>query len=522
MPQYLGLDSSTQSLTAVVVDTDAGKVVLNESVNFGRDLPQYQCPNGFLANPDPLVKHSDPLLWVDALELLLGRCRQQGFDWSKIRGISGSGQQHGSVYLNERFFESLSFDPATPLAGQLKPCLSRLTAPIWMDSSTNAECVEIAQAAGGVAEVVRISGSRPIERFTGPQIRKFAKEDRPAYAKTARIHLVSSFMASVIAGTDAPIDFGDGAGMNLLDLAAGEWNGKLLLATAPKLRDKLSTPVPSHTQIGEVAACFVKKYGFSAGTPVLAFSGDNPCSLVGMGAIQPGTAVLSLGTSDTFFAAMRKPVTDPKGYGHVFGNPAGGFMSLICLKNGSLAREAVMKKFGLDWDAFAKAILEQTEAGNGGNLMLPFFEAEITPLVLKAGPQLFGTAAFVAWRNGPAAARAIVEAQAINLKLHSAWIGEKTKAIRVTGGASKNVGILQVLADVFGAKLFRLGGVTNSAALGAALRAANGVGGAAWEVLFDRFAATDPQVISPNRSNAKAYEKLAKEFTARLKDTYGL
>ena len=50
----------------------------------------------------------------------------------------------------------------------------------------------------------------------------------------------------------------------------------------------------------------------------------------------------------------------------------------------------------------------------------------------------------------------------------------------------------------------------------------SGIGGAAWEVLFERFAATAPQVISPNKANAKTYEKLAKDFTARLKDAYGL
>ena len=43
-------------------------------------------------------------------------------------------------------------------------------------------------------------------------------------------------------------------------------------------------------------------------------------SLVGCGAEKPGTAVVSLGTSDTFFAAMDEFRTDPDGYGHVFGN----------------------------------------------------------------------------------------------------------------------------------------------------------------------------------------------------------
>ena len=218
---------------------------------------------------------------------------------------------------------------------------------------------------------------------------------------------------------------------------------------------------------------------------------------------------------------MRRPVTDPKGYGHVFGNPAGGFMSLIAVKNGSLAREAVLNRFGLGWDAFAKAVLEETPAGNNGNLMLPYYEAEITPLVLEPGPKLFGTDAFVNWQDGPAAVKAIVEAQAVNLKIHSSWIGEEPSIIRVTGGASKNPGILQVLADVFGATLQRLR-VSNSAGLGAGLRAANAVAGIPWQALFDVFSAVEPASVKPNPANAAVYAKLEHTFAAKLNETYGI
>ena len=53
MAHFLGLDSSTQSLTALVIDTDSGQVVADHSVNFGQRLPAYKSPNGFLAHPIP-------------------------------------------------------------------------------------------------------------------------------------------------------------------------------------------------------------------------------------------------------------------------------------------------------------------------------------------------------------------------------------------------------------------------------------------------------------------------------------
>ena len=106
MGLYLGLDSSTQSLSALVIDTEAGQVVLQDAVNFGQDLPEYGSPQGFLPNPDAKLRHGDPLLWVAALELLFTKIAKRGFDFATVSGVSGSGQQHGSVYLNQRISDA--------------------------------------------------------------------------------------------------------------------------------------------------------------------------------------------------------------------------------------------------------------------------------------------------------------------------------------------------------------------------------------------------------------------------------
>jgi xylulokinase len=514
MAFFLGLDSSTQSLSAMVIDTAEGRVVVDESVNFGADLPSYRSPHGVLENSDPSVRHSDPLMWVEALDLLLSRVQKDGFDWSTVSGISGAGQQHGSVYLKEPLRDAGRWRTNKNLVDQVRPLLSYPTSPMWMDSSTGEECREIAAAAGGRERVLKISGSIPIERFTGPQIRKIWKTAPDVYRETAEIHLVSSFMASLLTGGSAPIDLGDGAGMNLLDLATARWSTALLDATAPGLAAKLQVPVASHTRVGPIAPYFVERYGFRASTPVIAFTGDNPSSLVGMGAIAPGTRLISLGTSDTVFAAMDGPRTDPNGYGHVFGNPAGGFMSLICFTNGSLAREEVAKRFGLDWPQFTKAISE-TPAGNGDRLLLPYFTAETTPR-FAAGVELFGSDAFVAWREPAEAARAVVEAQALSMRRFSEWIGHAPKQLVLTGGASRNPGIQRIVADVFQCpvRTLRTG---NASALGGALRAAQAAGGCTWKDLFAAFVGLDPDVnVVPDASARAAYDHLGRLLDEKL------
>ncbi len=511
---FLGLDSSTQSLSAVVIDPAAGKIAASCSVNFGKDLPDYGAPSGFIPDGKNGEVHADPRMWLDALDLLLKRLAEE-VDLSRIEIIAGSGQQHGSVYVSEGFDAALeNLDPSRGLSEQLGEYFSRDTSPIWMDTSTGAECAEISAALGGDAEVCARSGSIAIERFTGPQIRKFSKTDPAGYAATKTIHLVSSFIASVLAGKPLPIDFGDGAGMNLLNLAELGWDSELLAATATGLGEKLLPPASCLTPQGTVSAYFSAKYGISRSCRVCPFTGDNPASLVGMGATSPGQAVISLGTSDTFFAAMESPKTDPKGYGHVFGNPAGGFMSLICFRNGSLAREALRDELRAYWSAFEKEALATTVVSAGKNLTLPFYGAEITPRHDFDKP----VADFSEEPTPALRIRSLLEGQFLNMKLHSEWMGVATERIRLTGGASKNDGIAQLVADVFQAPVERLD-VANSAALGAALiaAAAGGHDLVGLEGVFCKPAAES--LLLPDTSLAGNYSTALTNFRKLLKQT---
>jgi len=510
MSVFLGLDSSTQSLKAMLIDAAKGEIIALEAVNFGKDLPEFDCPNGVLDNPDPLVKHSNPLLWLAALDLALAKLAKAGAPLSEVKGLGGSGQQHGSVYLKKSFGKILgSLDPKRPLAGQLEPALARKTSPIWMDSSTSEDCRALEKAIG--PRLQSDTGSPAIERFTGPQIRKFARTEPEAYAETATIHLVSSFLASVLCGASAPIDYGDGAGMNLLNLKTLSWDEEIANACAPGLLSKLPPAAPTGRIAGGLSPYF-EKYGLKAGTPVSLFTGDNPASLIGAGAAKPGVAVVSLGTSDTFFAAMDAMATDPGGCGHVFGSPAGGFMSLVCFKNGSLAREKVRDMFEMDWKAFDAEALA-AKPGGDGRMTLPIFVPEITPPILKPGLRLKGDALFESGK-APAGAmfRALLESQALSIKLNSAWMGTEFKTVRITGGASRSAALRRVFADVFQAKLESVS-VPDGAALGAAMIAAHAAGGVPWDELSAKFCKASDS-IEPDKSLASLYESMLKSFAA--------
>ena len=467
MSLYLGLDCSTQSLSAMMLDASASppRVVFEHALDYDAALPSYGTRHGVLPSADPRVRVSPPLMWVEALDAVLGAAAGSGLDLGRLAAISGSAQQHGSVYLNATADERLAaLDAAQPPTPQLRGGFSRPVAPIWMDSSTSAECAEIEAAVGGRAALARLTGSRAFERFTGPQIRRFWKQQPEEYAATTRVHLVSSFLGSALIGAHAPLEPGDASGMNLMDLATGRWAPAALDATAPELADRLPSIVPSSSVIGELSPYWQARHGLPPAR-VVAWSGDNPSSLIGTGLVREGTLAVSLGTSDTVFGLMRAPRVDEGGTGHVFGAPTGDWMGLTCFRNGSLARERVRDEHGLDWAAFSAA-LDSAPAGNRGGLLLPWFEPEITPAVPTAGVRRRG----IDPEDAAAEVRGLIEAQMMALANHSAWMGVDVDAIHATGGASANVAILQVMADVFGADVYRFES-TNSACLGAALRA---------------------------------------------------
>jgi xylulokinase len=216
---------------------------------------------------------------------------------------------------------------------------------------------------------------------------------------------------------------------------------------------------------------------------------------------------ISLGTSDTLFGFMPKLHVDPAAEGHVFGSPTGHYMSLICFKNGSLAREKVRDHYQMNWRSF-NAALRETPCGNEGRVFIPWFDPEITPTVLEAGPRFHR----LDWSDPPAMVRGVLEGQMAAMRLHSQWMGVKTRTIYATGGAAANRDLLQVMADIFDAEVLP-SKITGTAALGAAIRAWHADlldqgRKPSWEELIEGLC--DPvfeQRISPRPEYRAVYEK---------------
>ncbi|XP_076902259.1 xylulose kinase 2-like [Bidens hawaiensis] len=485
---FLGFDSSTQSLKATVLDSNLC-ILTSEIVNFDSELPHYKTKDGVYR--DSLINGrivSPTLMWVEALDLILQRLQDsKKFDFKKIAAVSGSGQQHGSVYWKKGSSEVLSsLDPKKPLVDQVGQTFATKESPIWMDSSTTEQCRAIEKAVGGPLELSKLTGSRAFERFTGPQIRRIYETQPDVYNNTERISLVSSFVASILIGKYACIDHTDGSGMNLMDIKEKVWSKRALEATAPGLEEKVGKLAPAHAVAGLIAPYFVQRFQFNKECLVIQCSGDNPNSLAGLTINTPGDLAISLGTSDTVFGITIEHKASLEG--HVLPNPVDpeSYMVMLCYKNGSLTREDIRDRCAdKSWDAFSQ-YLKQAPPLNGGKLGFYYKDHEILP-PLPIGYHRYTLENFkgdtldgvieqeVKEFDPPSEIRALIEGQFLSMRGHAERFGMPTppKRIIATGGASANHSILTSIASIFGCNVYTVQR-PDSASLGAALRAAHG------------------------------------------------
>lgn len=516
---FLGIDSSTQSMTGVLIDPRGGGEpwLLETSVRFDDYYREaYGIQDGVVKRGNEVW--SNPLMWVEALDLLMTQLRQKAADagckLDAVKAVAVSGQQHGTVYLNEKAAGALGgLSARSTLKDQLSGIFSRPEAPIWMDSSTREQCERIERHMADHGGLLQVTGNRAFERFSGPQIRKFFERQPSQYAATRQIALVSSFVASLLAGKIAAVDATDGSGTNLIDIRARQWSSDALRATADDLESRMLPITPSGSEVGTISPYFSEKYGFAGSCRVFPGAGDNPSSLIGLGLVRPGQMGISLGTSDTLFVCVAEPRVCTTGEGCLFGSPDDtNYMALICFKNGSLTRETVRQQYQLSWEEFG-ALLRTTPMGKEPGIILSYPEPEIVPDV----PHSFWLYHGLSPREVGRCVRAIVESRALSARIHSEWMGAKVESIRITGGASANADICQVFADVFGVPVESIK-TTNSAALGAALRACHGHraaegGAASWEEVVEPF--TRPTAsTTPSPDRRSAYDALLETYRA--------
>ncbi|MEU1447812.1 xylulokinase [Streptomyces mirabilis] len=339
-PLVVGVDTSTQSTKALVVDASTGQVVASG-----------QAPHTVSTGAG---RESDPRQWWDALREALHQCGEEAHE---AAAVSIGGQQHGLVTLDAHG------DPVRP-------------ALLWNDVRSAPQARRLVEELGGPKAWAERTGSVPGPSFTVTKWAWLAEHEPDAVRATAAVRLPHDYLTERLTG-EGTTDRGDASGTGWWASGTERYDEEVLahVGLDPALLPRIAQP-------GEVAGTVHARdeLPFSKGTLVAAGTGDNAAAALGLG-LRPGTAVLSLGTSGTVYAVSTRRPADPTGTVAGFADARGDWLPLACTLNCTLAVDRVAALLGLDREA--------VEPGAGVTL-LPYLDGERTPNLPHASGLLHG------------------------------------------------------------------------------------------------------------------------------------
>jgi xylulokinase len=342
-PLVVGVDTSTQSTKALVVDASTGRVVAGG-----------QAPHTVSSGAG---RESDPRQWWDALCEALHQC---GDAAREAAAVSIGGQQHGLVTLDTRG------EPVRP-------------ALLWNDVRSAPQAARLVEELGGAKAWAERTGSVPGPSFTVTKWAWLAENEPDAIRATMAVRLPHDYLTERLTG-QGTTDRGDASGTGWWASATEAYDEETLahVGLDPALLPRVVRP-------GEVAGTVRDSHDlpFAKGTLVAPGTGDNAAAALGLG-LRPGTPVLSLGTSGTVYAVSKRRPADPTGTVAGFADAHGDWLPLACTLNCTLAVDRVAALLNLDREA-----VEPLDPASGVTL-LPYLDGERTPALPGASGLLHG------------------------------------------------------------------------------------------------------------------------------------
>ena len=300
----------------------------------------------------------------------------------------------------------------------------------------------------------------------------------------------------------------------LLDMHARAWS-PTAVGLAGISAEQLP-PIHATTAQLPLCAAAAAHIGLPSGTPVVLGAGDGPLGNLGTGAIIPGVAGLSLGTSGAVRVAVNEPAVDDKGALFCFALTDALWVLGGAISNGGAvarwAERALVPDVQGGGAAADEALLQlagTVPAGSDGLVMLPYLLAERAPLW---SPSLCG--AYLGLRHEHTRAhlaRAAIEGTCAQVRLIVERLQEviAVDSVRATGGVFRAPLWRQIMAATLGRPL-RVIGEAEGTALGAAALGLLALGRApsltaALALLRDR-EAVEPSPTVPDPALVAAYE----------------
>jgi len=351
-------------------------------------------------------------------------------------------------------------------------------------------------------DVLARTGSGVTQQSIAPKIEWLRRHDPAAFAATT--HFVGAYDFIVRQLTDViAVESNWALESGLWDLHSDSWDREILDACS--ISEKMLPQVIASGQIiGGLTSEVSTLTGLAENVPVVMGGADHVLSTLAAGAVTEGETVVKIGGAGDVLVVTSEPVVDERLFLDYHATP-GQYLSNGCMATSGAAIRWFAEQFaeGCSLDELNAAV-NQTPAGSSGVVFLPYLLGEKTPL-----HDPLARAAFVGMHLGTTRAdlfRAVLEGVAYGVRHHLDIIQERgfsISVVRLTDGGARSALLGQILADILGREVRRLG-EGHSSALGAALIAAHAVG------IIDNYdslaeAVETIEVHSPHRGGA--YER---------------
>ncbi|MFI7005092.1 xylulokinase [Streptomyces sp. NPDC050145] len=460
-PLVVGVDSSTQSTKALVVDVATGAVVASG-----------QAPHTVTTGAG---HESDPEEWYGALRTALARC---GDAARRAAAVSVGGQQHGLVTLDAH-------------GRPVRPAL------LWNDVRSAPQARRLVAELGGPKEWAERFGSVPGASFTVAKWAWLAEHEPAAVRATAAVRLPHDYLTGRLTGGPGTTDRGDVSGTGWWASRTEAYDEDVLdrVGLEPALLPRVVAP-------GEAAGAVPgtdPDLPLAKGALVAAGTGDNAAAALGLGLL-PGTAVLSLGTSGTVYAVSRHRPADPSGVVAGFADARGDWLPLACTLNCTLAVDRIAALLGLDREA--------VEPG-GTATLLPYLDGERTPDLPNASGLLTGlrhdtTGGQVLQAAYDGAVHALLSALDHVLDADA----DPTTPLLLIGGGARGTAWQQTVRRLSGRPV-RVPRAQELVALGAAAQAASLLTGEDPATVARRWGTSEGPVLEPVERDESALQRIS-------------
>lgn len=486
MDYLIGVDLGTTSTKVVLFDTK-GHVIA--SANKGYKL--------YRDAPDMAEEDLDEIweAFTDAMAQVT-RAAKDG----KILGVSFSSAMHSLI----------AFD------ADWQPLTRVIT---WADARAVKYTEEL--KSNGIGQEIYSKTGTPIHPMAPLSKLLWLKNEHTDIYNNAVHYLgIKEFLFNRLFGANK-MDYSIASGTGLFNIFNLDWDGQALSVTGIT-KEQLPEPVDPYTIETGMDPQYAAEMGLDVDTPFIYGAGDGPLSNLGVNAIQPGVAAVTIGTSGAIRVVTDAPKIDPKGRTFTYaldkdhwvvGGPVnnGGDVFRWARDNMFDSEKSTAELLGIDSYDLLTEIASKIPAGADGLLFHPYLGGERAPIWdANARGSFFGLT-----HNHTRAhmVRAVLEGIIFNIYMVSLALEEVVgdlSAIQATGGFARSPLWRQMAADIFEQPVtvptaFESGALAATVMAQKALGLINNL-----EVIGDMIG--EANTYQPNPENYDAYRELTPIF----------